>query len=87
MKFETSAERGCGITGYRIISFEETSVSAGRPVAYGGAAPASNSGSLEFDAIWINKLLNVNFLVDSEKCESTEWRGATVVANTHGIGL
>ncbi len=67
-KFESTAKMACGVSGYKILRFVESSPSAGRPIAYGRSQPNSTAGSLEFDAIWVNKLLTVAFLAESKIC-------------------
>lgn len=70
-KFEITAKMGCGVEDYEILTFVESSASAGRPIAYGRSAPSADGAShaLEFDAIWINKLLDVTFLAKSAPCK------------------
>ncbi len=67
-KFEATASAACGETDYHVLKFVETSPSAGRPIAYGATpeGPTGGEGAVGFDAIWINKLLDVYFVIDSE---------------------
>ncbi|MBL4635833.1 MAG: SIMPL domain-containing protein [Kofleriaceae bacterium] len=67
-KFESTAKMACGVSGYKILRFVESSPSAGRPIAYGRSQPSSTGGSLAFDAIWVNKLLTVSFDAESKTC-------------------
>ena len=72
-KFEATAKKSCGIGDYRIVNFSEPTVHGGREIAYGVSAPRggdSGGSSLEFDAIWINKLLEVSFEAKSGTCKS-----------------
>lgn len=71
-KFEATAKMACGIDGYRILRFNESNPDAGRPIAYGRSQRSSRSErgtALAFDAIWINKLLDVAFVATSGTCK------------------
>jgi len=67
-KFEATAQVACGNTSHRILKFTEPSPDAGRPIGYAAASPADASGgaAVGFDDIWINKLLNVYFLIEDD---------------------
>jgi len=69
-KFQAAAKVACGNTKHRVARFVETSASSARPISYGRSSTASGSGSgaVAFDAIWINKLLDVYFDVDAGTC-------------------
>lgn len=68
-KFEATADVACGSTSHRIVKFTEPGPSSGRPIAY-GAAPSFGGGgdgaAVGFDAIWVNKLLNVYFAIEGD---------------------
>lgn len=66
-KFESTADAACPGANYRVLKFVENSPDGGRPIAYGGApGGTSGEGAVEFDAIWVNKVLDVFFVIDSE---------------------
>lgn len=67
-KLEATLTAGCGATDYDIIRMVESSPDRGRPIAYARSQPASGSATLELDAIWINKLLDVSFMVAPGHC-------------------
>jgi uncharacterized protein YggE len=69
-KFETTSKMACGIKKYRITSFSETSPDAGRPIAYERSTPSPSGQALEFQAIWINKVLEVRFKAESGDCKA-----------------
>ena len=69
-KFEATATMACGPRGYGILRMVEKQVDGGRPIAYGRSQPASGAGAtLELDAIWINKLLEVAFTAEPGTCK------------------
>ncbi len=66
-KFEATADAACEGADYHVLKFVESSASAGRPIAYAATpeGPAGEDGAVGFDAIWVNKLLDVYFVIDS----------------------
>lgn len=69
-KLKATAKAACGMSSPRLIKFEESSASVGRPIPYGASSPAvAEDGSpIELDAIWINKTLDVYFAVEPGPC-------------------
>lgn len=73
LKFDATANAACKDTAHRIVKFVETRPEAGRPIAYGFGGSdggGDEGGAIGFDAIWINKVLDVYFLIDSP-CKSS----------------
>jgi uncharacterized protein YggE len=68
-KFETTAKVACGDSDHRVLKFVEQSADAARAIAYGAAERVQGDGPVQLDAIWINKLLDVYFIVDA--CSSS----------------
>lgn len=70
-KFEATAAAACKDPKFRVHRFVELSADGGRPIAYGGAPHrGAEGGAVGFDAIWINKVLDVFFVIESECRES-----------------
>lgn len=69
-KLKATASAACSVSNPRLLKFEETSAHAARPIPYAGAvASAAEDGTaVELDAIWINKLLDVYFIVEPGPC-------------------
>ncbi len=69
-KFQAAAKVACGNTRHRVARFVERSARSGRPIPYGRSTTSSATcaSALAFDAIWINKLLDVYFDVDAASC-------------------
>ncbi len=68
-KFETAAGSMCKSAQPRLVKFVERNASVGRPIAYGAASQKAAPGSaIEFDQIWVNKLLDVYFELDEAAC-------------------
>lgn len=65
-KFESTAAAACTNADYRVLKFVENSPGGGRPIPYGGVGGGDLEGAVGFDAIWINKVLDVFFVIDSE---------------------
>jgi hypothetical protein len=69
-KLEATRKAACGISSPSVLKFEENSVHGGRPIPYGRAEAGTvpEGAAVEFDAIWINKLLDVYFVVEPGPC-------------------
>lgn len=68
-KYSAAAKLACAKSSFRVVRFVERSPSEGRPIAYDRSAPSAGTGpAVEFDAIWINKILVVDFELASKSC-------------------
>ena len=72
LKFSATSKVACEDTSHRILKFVEQSVGGGRPIAYGRSQPSDegDGSAVELDAIWINKLLEVYFIIEPGACKT-----------------
>ncbi len=69
-KLAATAKAGCRTAKPKLLKFEESNQLDGRPIPYAGTKRqrVRDSGSVAFDAIWVNKLVDVYFKIPPGAC-------------------